>query len=613
MTFNVERLSESFRAGLAALAEDYGFTVAADGVFVECALSDALRVEKTANTLRIQYAKPCEFYRGFVIALSKPNGYKLEQRAAFERLGFMADNSRNAVFNMDTAKRLVRMLACCGYDYLKLYTEDTYELEGEPYFGYLRGRYTLEECRELDAYAAVFGVELIPCIQTLAHLNGLTRYGAFTSYIDCDDILLIDDERTYALIDKMFAFAAAAFRSRRINIGMDEAHRIGLGKYLDKHGYHNRFELMRKHLQRVLDIADAYGFTCSMWSDMFFRLSFGGQYYADQPTVADEIVKSVPENVHLVYWDYYHRDKSEYNKMLAAHKRFDNVIEFAGGAWKWTGFSPNNLFSLSALEAGLTSCAENGIDDIMLTSWGDNGAECPVFAVLPAIVFASEKCYGNEKYAETFYDITGYGWEDFLLLDYPNGRSEDTVRHALSNSAKIFLYNDCLQGFFDPLAVEDLSGFYSRTVKALSAVAKRKGRFGYLFETAARLTEAVAEKYDLGLRLRKTYKAGDKKTLLELATTNMSSVMRKIEAFYLALRRQWMSENKPFGWEVQDIRLGGLLRRVQSCQTIVKEYCTGQTDCIAELEAEILPLDGTPGPDYFFNLWSKTVTTSPYL
>ena len=40
-----------------------------------------------------------------------------------------------------------------GYNTLELYTEDTLAIEGEPYFGYLRGSYTAAEIKDWDAYA----------------------------------------------------------------------------------------------------------------------------------------------------------------------------------------------------------------------------------------------------------------------------------------------------------------------------------------------------------------------------------------------------------------------------------------------------------------------------
>lgn len=125
----------------------------------------------------------------------------------------MADCSRNAVMNVTFAKSYIRTLACMGFNMLELYTEDTYEIAGEPYFGYMRGRFSAAELKELDAYGRMFGVELVPCIQTLAHLNAITRWPRYAPMIDCNDILLAGDDRTYELVDKMFATLAECFTS----------------------------------------------------------------------------------------------------------------------------------------------------------------------------------------------------------------------------------------------------------------------------------------------------------------------------------------------------------------------------------------------------------------
>ena len=86
----------------------------------------------------------------------------------YERFGVMIDMSRNAVMNLNSLKNFITVLKKIGYNCVMLYTEDTYEIKGEPFFGYLRGRYTAEELREIDDYAFSIGVEVIPCIQTLA-------------------------------------------------------------------------------------------------------------------------------------------------------------------------------------------------------------------------------------------------------------------------------------------------------------------------------------------------------------------------------------------------------------------------------------------------------------
>ena len=95
---------------------------------------------------------------------------------AFNRLGVMLDCSRMAVMNLPTLKKWIDIMADLGYNTLMLYTEDTYEVDNQPYFGYLRGRYSKEELREIDSYAFEKGIELIPAIQTLAHLNNIFRW-----------------------------------------------------------------------------------------------------------------------------------------------------------------------------------------------------------------------------------------------------------------------------------------------------------------------------------------------------------------------------------------------------------------------------------------------------
>ena len=74
-------------------------------------------------------------------------------------IGVMLDMSRNGVMRPERLKRFIDLLSAMGYTYLQLYTEDTYEVEGQPYFGYMRGAYTAEELKEVDAYAAGKGID----------------------------------------------------------------------------------------------------------------------------------------------------------------------------------------------------------------------------------------------------------------------------------------------------------------------------------------------------------------------------------------------------------------------------------------------------------------------
>ena len=372
----------------------------------------------------------------------------------FVHFGTMLDCSRNAVYSVKALKRWIDLTADLGYNTLMLYTEDTYEVENQPYFGHFRGRYSREELQEIDAYAKERGMELIPCIQTLAHLNALMRWPQYMAIRDTDDILLAEDERTYQLVEDMFRSLAASFTSRLVNIGMDEAHMVGLGRYLDQHGFTDRTQILVRHLARVAEIAARYGFECLMWGDMFFRLAAHGEYYAENVVVTEEIRAMIPDNVRLVYWDYYSQNAKKYSQMMAAHDRIKDGCWFAGGLWTWSGFAPHNYFSLNTV------------------------------AVLPSLFYASELAKGNSSLPAikaAFKEKYGISFDRYLLLDLPDTfESRQEASHNIYNADKYMLYNDPFMGALDSTAKPGGAEEFARAGRRLARV--DAGEFDYLFK-----------------------------------------------------------------------------------------------------------------------------------
>ena len=525
-------------------------------------------------------------------------------------LGVMVDCSRDAVYTVGALKKYISLLAKMGYNSLQLYTEDTYEADGEPQFGYLRGRYSKAELKELDAYAKKVGIELIPCIQTLAHLGGITRWQEYGSITDTGDILLAGEERTYELIGHMFQTCAECFTSRRINIGMDEAHMVGLGAYLDKHGYRDRFAILSEHLKRVCAIAGQYGFRPMMWSDMFFRLANNGAYYCSGSEIPQSVIEAVPENVELIYWDYYSRDKAHYDGMIRAHQQFRNKLVFAGGAMSWIGFAPNNRFSIEACRAAMQSCTENGVDDVFITCWKDDGAECSLFASLPALFCAAEAARGNADEAASekkFRKITGADMRTFLAMDSVNLCGGEG---GMNNPSKYMLYSDPFLGIFDKTAEGHGGEEFAAAGKALKA-GEKNARFGYIFKTLAALCDVLEIKYTLGIRTREAYRRKDKDALGTIAG-EYKELEKRLDKFYKRFAEQWERECKPNGFEKHDLRLGGLKQRVRHCRKRLRKYCAGELRSLPELEEEILPFGGNaPGDSVCFNNWAMTAMIKP--
>ena len=109
---------------------------------------------------------------------------------------------------------------------------------------------------------------------------------------------------------------------------------------------------------------------------------------------------------------------------------------------------------------------------------------------------------------------------------------------------------------------------------------------------AITVNDILTEKFDLGIRTRELYAKGDKNGLLALAEGEYTSFEEKWAAFYEAFRVQWETVNKTYGFEMQDMRLGGLLARVKNCKRRLLDYVNGKADRIAELEEGVLAHDG---------------------
>ena len=535
----------------------------------------------------------------------------MKEKICFDKFGVMIDCSRNAVMNVSAFKKMADILSSLGYNTIRLYTEDTYEVDGEPYFGYLRGRYSKAELQEMDAYAAERGVELIPCIQTLAHLGAIFRYAEYGQIKDIDDILFVGEERTYKLIEHMFFSLSQCFSSRSVHIGMDEAFMLGRGKYLEKNGLEDRALIIKKHLDRVLEIAERYGFKCEIWGDMYMHSAYGGVYEHTKDD-AERVAKLVPQNLKLCYWDYYHTEAAHYEECIEKHRRLTKNVSFAGGAWTWTGFCPNNRYSLRITEAAVRACRNKGVGEVYFTMWGDNGGECSPFGVLPTLVAAAEFAKGNfdmQSIREIFREKIGMEYDLFCALEAPDTvYAESAAQPDCDDPSKVMLFTDPFCGIFDARVREGAAPGYYRKTSELLKQGEKNGEWGYLFKSLRALCDVLEVKFDLGVKTRKAYKANDRSALKRLAEADYAELLNRLDIFYDAFEEFWTTEKKPFGFEVQDIRLGGVKQRVAHCKRRLENYLAGKEERIPELEEEILQPLGMSGDGIGYNYYGVLPT-----
>ena len=491
-------------------------------------------------------------------------------------------------------KKWLRRLTLLGYNMVMLYTEDTYQLPEEPYFGYLRGGYSLEEMREIDAYASGLGIEMIGCIQTLGHLEHIIRWHAFPN--DSERVLLVDDDRTYALIGKMLDFWGKAFKSRRIHVGMDETHDLGRGRFMDLHGYERGFDIFNRHLGRVNEMCKERGLNPIIWSDMYFRMGNKELSYYDKSTVIPEDVrKKIPSNVTLCYWDYYHRDQEFYEDWIQRHRALGFDPHMGSGVWTWVCMWYDHEQTVNTVTPCLNACRKEKVSEVYFTMWGDNGAYCDYDSSLAGLAWAADLAWGgkgaDETVAPVFEAVCGASYREQITaseMQLACKVKDDVLRVYTS----LILWDDPLLGIvwreyrkFDEniwnLVLDRVREV--RTKLAPSVEHREAGDIGHAWN----LCDLVAKKIEMRFALLKAYEAGDRAELMRIRNCMVPEVIAAFEAVDATFRRQWMRRNKPFGLEIMQIRFAGQIARYKEVARRIGELLEGTVDSIPELEVKV--------------------------
>lgn len=590
-----------------------GHQCSADGIPVKWKRKEKQKDSAPKETISAEYDGIClklsgteevHFYRAlhlFFVEVKKHGEkvFKTEEEIFFSETGIMLDCSRNGVMTVAMVEEFIDLCAACGLNQIYLYMEDVYEIPEDPYFGAYRGRYSYEELKHLDGYGRSVGVELIPCIQTLAHLRTYLKWPQARALRDTSDILLAGGAETEAFVRAMIRNASKPFSTNKIHVGMDEAEMLGLGQYLRDHGYQERYGIMAEHLKMVLQICEEEHLQAMMWSDMFFRLMSPTGGYYDIPKEAEFIqADQFPKDLELVYWDYYHHQEEAYEKNINLHLKITKDIRFAGGGWTWNGIAPNYQKAERTLQEGMMACRKKGIGKTMCTFWFDNGTETPVRTAVYSLLYYAQLCYhekvDREELDEWLQMLTGYGSSLYCLLDAfdsPDGVMPEN--EAADNPSKFLLYQDVFVGIFDgQIRGRDLGSYYGVLEEKLHAMKKEQIHTDCRYRSMTEVREyyellarLLKEKAMLGVELRDAYLCGEE------GKETLSTFLERIERCICVadqlkeLREQiWMRECKPFGYEVLDIRFGAIGVRLTSVKKRLQKYLSGEIERIEELE-----------------------------
>lgn len=551
------------------------------------------RIDRSGSGVAVSYGPLCQAGRAVGTLLS---GLDDDPGAEtpFTTLGVLLDCGHNASVTSTHFRKWLRRLALLGYNMAMVYTEGGYLIAGEPAFGYQRGAYTLEELRALDAYAATLGIEMVGSIQALGHLEQVLKWAPYSRLKDTEHTLLVGDPGAAELLDKMVAFWAEAFRSRRLHVGMDETYDLGRGRYLDLHGYRPGLETYTEHLGLVAETCSRHGLRPMVWSDVLFRLAGGRSHYDKDSELPAEVRAALPPEIDLVYWDYYSPDVSHYRERLAAHRNLGYEPVMAGGIWSWPTPWHDWRRTESFGGACVTACREAGLRELLFTLWSDDGGFWDVDSSLAGVTLMAESCH-----------TAGPVDEARLACRFAAVCGSDLAAHRLASTLNdklqvcSVLWDDPLQAIYLRHVSRDGVGTLEGAAAHYAGIAG--GLQGHVGDTAAGdlghaalVASVLAAKTSLAARLFTAYDGGDRAALEPLAAEarGVAALTGRLAASF---RRRWLACCQPFGLEVLQVRFAGQQARYEELATRLEEYLAGEVATIEELDGA--PRAGAPLPD----------------
>lgn len=541
------------------------------------------------------------FVQNYKKTCGKP--FSKTEKAAFDTLSCMLDVSFGTVLTLESLKEFSELISLMGFNQILFYIEDMYEIPGRPFFGYMRGRYTYADLKEFDDYAFSLGIEVVPCMQTLGHLSTYLQWPEANSVKENEMVLEPENEKTYDLIDEMVVNSSAPFRSRRIHIGCDETHGLGMGASFKKHGYREPINVFVNHVNRVAEICKKHGLRPMMWSDMY--IAFSSKTYDNYDTeavISDEVKALVNDDVDLVYWHYGQFPDCD-APLIEKHIELNGRPPiFAGGVRIWQSPLCDNIFSKSATNKSLPVCKEKGVKEVVLTIWCY--AKTIYQTALLELTRYGELCYNDiDEFAKDRFEfITGASYDAFMMMSnlndlYETEEQKSSASYWKDLEGNRFFVCDIMQNIMEnDMRKKAYSSYYRKTAAWFKTlVDSYSGEWEYLYRFCLAIFEVMATKFEIVEKLKPAYEAGDKDMLRQIANVLLPNYVLNISEMC-----KWHMYHKdkylrPMGSGHTESNYGAMKERGLGAIRRINLYLDGKIERLEELECEKLDYPGS-GP-----------------
>lgn len=325
---------------------------------------DHYRAEITTDAVEIRAGGPAGLrYAVETIAqLLDPSGClpacEIEDEPDFAMRGVMLDVSRGKVPTFEGLCGLVDVLVKLKLNTLMLYTEHTFRFRRHPEIGKDDSPLDAQTMRALDQYASDRHVELIPCLQSLGHMDHILKLPDYRELAETEMGWTIAPTHagSLELLRDLYDEYLPNFRSRFFNANCDEPWDLGRGQSQERSEELGPGGLYVEHVSSLRSLAQRNGKRTMIWGDVVHA----------HPKRIGEIPKD------MVMLDWWYEAELDYDRIAAFA---ENKLEFmvCPGTSSWNSLFPRVENSTKNISAWAEAGRKHGALGFINTDWGDFG------------------------------------------------------------------------------------------------------------------------------------------------------------------------------------------------------------------------------------------------
>jgi hypothetical protein len=276
----------------------------------------------------------------------------------FRDRGLMLDVSRGKVPSRATLAALVDLCSKLRLNVLMLYVEHTFAFRRHPEIGQGASPLDAETILWLDAYAHDRGVELLPCLQSLGHMERVLSLERYAGLAETDRRWSLSPAvpATYALLDDLYDEFLPLFRSKRFNANCDEPYDLGRGRSAARAARRGRGGLFSEHVEKLRRMALRHDKRLMIWADFAYQ----------NPEHIDSLGRDV------VLLDWWYEAEFDADRIRGLRRRGFEVWACPGTS-SWNAFFPRVENAAANIVRWADAGRRHGASGLLVTDWGDFG------------------------------------------------------------------------------------------------------------------------------------------------------------------------------------------------------------------------------------------------